>query len=108
MEQAEEHFYAALEGAVETAHVFVVLDVLVGMAQLAEKRDDNERAAELLAYVAQHSASSAQTRNRAQQLLAGLSSQLSPEAIATARERSKDRDIEEVTGRALGQAQDSC
>jgi predicted ATPase/DNA-binding SARP family transcriptional activator len=107
MEQAEEHFYAALEGAVETAHVSVVLDVLVGMAQLAAKREDNETAAELLAYVAQHSASSLQTRNRAQQLLTELSSLLPPEAIAAARETNRDKDIKEVTGRALGQAQDS-
>ena len=101
MEQAKKHFYAALEAATEAAAVPVVPEVLVGMAKLASKTGQNERAADLLAFVVQHPTSSLQTRKKAERLLAELGSRLPPEAIATAQERSKGKKLEEVTDQLL-------
>jgi predicted ATPase/DNA-binding SARP family transcriptional activator len=107
MEQAQEHYYTALKAATEAAHVSLILEVLACMAQLAAKTGQNETAVELLAYVAQHHASTVQTRNRAERLLAELGSRLPPEAIAAAQERSKDKKLEEVVDGVLEEIRDS-
>jgi tetratricopeptide (TPR) repeat protein len=106
-EQAGKHFHAALKAAADAAHVSLVLDVLACMAQLAAKMAQNERAAELLALVVQHPASSLQTRNKAERLLSELGSQVPPEALATARERSKGVKLEEIVGGVLQEIHDT-
>jgi predicted ATPase/DNA-binding SARP family transcriptional activator/Tfp pilus assembly protein PilF len=99
--RAEEQFYTALEAAVGASHVPVILDVLVGMANLGTRRGRHEKAAELSAYVAQHSASSLQTRNAAKALLNALGSQLSPDAMASVLSKGMEGAPREVAEREL-------
>jgi tetratricopeptide (TPR) repeat protein len=88
--QSRQYFHAALETAVQSQEISVTLDILVGLARLMAQAGENERSAELLAFVRQHHASSQQTQGRAERPLAQLTSQLPPEALATAQERDKE------------------
>ena len=106
MEQAKEHLYTALKAATQAAHVSTILDVLASIAQLAARMGHQKRAAELLAYVAQHPASSFQTHNNGERLLAELRSQLPPEAIAAANERNQDKTLEDVVDQLLEEMRD--
>lgn len=100
-QQAKQHFHAALDTAMQAWHISTLLDILMGVAQLVAKMGEHERSAEMSALVAQHHASSRHTQDKAERLLAELSSQLPPEAMAAARERSKHKKLEEVVDEVL-------
>ncbi len=97
-EQARQYFRDALEQAMggQGVSVPLLLDVLLGAAQLAGRMGKNQQSAEWLAYVADHPASCVQARERAKRVLHDLASQLSPEEIHSARERSLDRSVDEA------------
>jgi predicted ATPase/DNA-binding SARP family transcriptional activator/Tfp pilus assembly protein PilF len=102
-EQARQHFRDALELEMAGPVVYIptILKVLFAVAQLAARTGDREKSAEWLATVAGHAASSARTRDRANRLLDELASQLPPQAMAAARERSEGKSLDDMVGEVL-------
>jgi tetratricopeptide (TPR) repeat protein len=100
-EKARERFWDALVDAMQAGHISAALDVLVGAARLAAQTGHSTQSAEWLTLVAQHPASSLQTRTRSQELLAALESQIGSQEVAQARARGQDHTIEHVAKQAL-------
>lgn len=78
-EEAIQRFQQALELATAYQMAPIALDVCVGVAQLLAQAEDVERAFELLALAEQHEASTFETKEKAQQLLAELVGRVPPE-----------------------------
>jgi len=74
---------------------------VVGLGSLLAREEEPERAVELLALALHHPATDQVTRDRAQELLAGLESTLPPEAFAAATARGQTLDLEEVAAEML-------
>jgi len=104
-EQARQHFRDTLEQEMggQAVSVPLLFEVLLGAAQLAGRMGKSQKSAEWLAYVAGHTASSVQMRERAKRILNDLASRLPPDAMAAARERSRDRTPAEVVQAVLQQ-----
>jgi predicted ATPase/DNA-binding SARP family transcriptional activator len=103
LQQARQHFRGALKEARAGgwSNVLVNLDLLLAVAQLGVRMGKEEASAGWLATVAVHPASSPRTRDEANRLLDELVSQLPPEAMAAARDRSTDRTLDDVVGEML-------
>jgi tetratricopeptide (TPR) repeat protein len=103
LEQARQHFRDALklEMTGPGARVSLLLKILVSVAQLAARMGERERPVEWLACVADHTMSTAQLRASAVRLLDELASQLPPQAMAAARERSKGKSVDDMVGEVL-------
>jgi predicted ATPase/DNA-binding SARP family transcriptional activator len=101
VQQAWQHFHVALEKAAQGREISVTVDILTGVAQLMAREERHERAAELAALVQHHHASSYQTRERAERLLAELTSQLSSEAMTLAQKRGEGKKLGEVVDEVL-------
>ena len=100
--EAARCFHEALKTAMDIRALPVALDVLVEMASLAWRAGDNRRAIELLALTLHHPASSRETRDKAERVLAQLAAQPRPDAVAPAQEREKPRALEEIVEEILG------
>jgi tetratricopeptide (TPR) repeat protein len=102
-EQARQHFRDTMELGMAGRVVYIpmMLKVLVAVAQLAARMGEKEKPAEWLAYVAEHAASTVQTRDKAKGLLEELAPQLSLESMDLARERSEDMTLDEVVQEIL-------
>ncbi len=101
-QRAVECFRRALGDAIERTCIPEALSALVGVASLSAKGGELQRAAELLALALNHPAIYHQDRVRAQQLLADLESELSPDALAAAMARGQVRELEEAAAEILG------
>ncbi len=100
-EQARERFWDALVEAMQARHVSAALDVLVGAARLVAHTGHGTQAAEWLGFVAQHPASSLQTRKRSQELLEKLESEIEPQEAVKARKRAQEQTLEDVASEVL-------
>jgi len=79
---AKQHFYEALQTAIDLRATPLALDSLVGWAACLARAGETGRAVELLQVTLSHAASGQEARDRARQLLAELKSPLPPELIA--------------------------
>jgi predicted ATPase/DNA-binding SARP family transcriptional activator len=102
-QQARQHFRAALEAetAVQGGHLPLILEVLVSIAQLLAQMGKGPQSAAVLAYVVDHAASHARTRDKARYLLSVRASQLSPQAMVTASEGHGDSTLDDVVQAVL-------
>jgi len=108
-QRAVECFRQALRESMEASRVPWALGALVGIAHVSAGHWNQVHAVELLALVLHHRATYHEDRVRAQQLLAELESQLSPEAFAAAVARDQARELEEVVAEILeSNADTSC
>lgn len=103
-QQARQYFQEALKVMVETNLAYAVPHILAEIAELLAQEGKKEQAAGVFALVAYHPASQKATRDKAQQLLAELESQLAPDVIAAAMEKGKVLKLEEVAGELLSEA----
>jgi predicted ATPase/DNA-binding XRE family transcriptional regulator len=89
--EAAKIFRDALREAFNAQSVPLVLDALIGLAHLQAQAGEAEQALELSVCVAEHIASTQQTKGRAGRLRAEIESRLSSQQVeaATARARSK-------------------
>ena len=95
-QEARRYFREALEIALGIQSLSMVMEVLVESALLLAEERKGERALETLAFVLNHPATEARTRDRAKDLLMRLSSQWPSAVVAAAQERGKKRKLEEV------------
>ena len=83
-QQARDCFCQGLGAAMRAGTAFAALDALVGLATLSAQECDSEKAAELLALALHHPATIQITRDRAQNLLSQLESELPPKVLDAA------------------------
>jgi tetratricopeptide (TPR) repeat protein len=93
-DQAIEHYWQALQRAIETPYTELRLHLLLGPARLCVQRGDADRATDLAALARHHPASVEETHDKADALLDRLRSELPPEAYAAAEARGRARDLE--------------
>jgi tetratricopeptide (TPR) repeat protein len=102
-DRSRQCFREALELALRARRMLEALDALVGLASLSAREGAPERAVELLALASHHPATTKVTRDRAQELLLELKSELSPEVFAAATARGQARELEEVAAAVLAE-----
>jgi hypothetical protein len=90
---AKKYYYRALGMALATPSAFLAPLALVGMASLLAAEGKRERTLELLTLVLHHPASWQSTKDQADALIAQLTAELPPEAVATAQERGQARNL---------------
>jgi thioredoxin-like negative regulator of GroEL len=93
--EAERNWRESLRLAIETQGTFIEVEALVGLANLQAQRGDREYALELLLIVLHHSTSLQDTKSRASDLLAVLSTADEPAGRAV-RERAQTKTLEIV------------
>jgi predicted ATPase/class 3 adenylate cyclase len=101
-QEARECFCQALAGAMKVQSAYRALGAVMGMASVLTEEGDHQRAVELVALVLQHPATHQRDRDRAQDLLTQLESELSPDVLATAMAQGRARELEEVAAEILG------
>ena len=109
-------YFALLTGDVALArHVFLqaaqislaagvipnVLDALAGLCSCCAQEGQRDRALELAILVLQHSASSQDSKDRAEKLRSELEMQLTPQQVDEARERVVDKSLQAVVQEIL-------
>jgi hypothetical protein len=101
-EAAQRHFREALKIAVEIETLPVALDALVGLATLLHTGEQKERALELLIFVRQHSASSYETKGKAERLIAEIEMDLPTQVVSAARIKGRASTLEVLAEEILG------
>jgi len=94
LERSRQYLPQALEDTTKSGMRPTALSALVGLAHLSAEEGDPDQAVELLALAFHHPASAQVMKDRAQDLLTRLESELPPEAFAEAMERGRARDLE--------------
>jgi tetratricopeptide (TPR) repeat protein len=101
--EAWRSFLEALKTATVSQSIPNVLDALMGIATLQVKEGRPQESLELLTHILSHSASSQETKNRAQQLRPKLETQLTPQQIEAVQTRAQVKSIEAVVAEILEQ-----
>jgi diguanylate cyclase (GGDEF)-like protein len=101
--EAQQYFKEALKGAMELKAVFVVLDLLTGVATLLAHEEKKGQAVLLLGYVLEHPSLEREYKAKAELLFAELAAELPSEAIAAARSRARTARLEDVVAEVLSQ-----
>ncbi len=99
--EARRIFLQALQMALEVQAIPLALDALVGLAYLATQAGQAEQAVELSICVLCHPASTQEAKDRAEQLIAELETQLTPEQIEAAKAQPLPKIVEQVLGNGL-------
>jgi predicted ATPase/DNA-binding SARP family transcriptional activator len=87
-------FRESLQIAVDLQAVDLILEDLIGIATLQSEAGEKEQAVELVACALSHPAMSGKAKERAEQLLSSLESQLTPQTFVMAQDRGKAKDIQ--------------
>lgn len=96
LSEARQCFHEALRCGTRIGVRPVLLDVLVAGAEMFAAEQDGARAVELLMLCLAHSASHADTKAAAEELLSGLRTELPHDILAVAQERDQVGDLETV------------
>jgi predicted ATPase len=94
-------FNRALDLAIEIQAISVVLDTLIGVADLFQREGKKGSALELLAFVAQQTESGRELQDRARALIPACEMELTPQTVSGPRERSRIRTLQEAVSLAL-------
>jgi tetratricopeptide (TPR) repeat protein len=103
LQEARQYYHQGLALAVDKPFAQLKVYVLLGPARWLAQFGEVERAAELAALALHHPDSVEEVQDKARQLLAGLESQLPPDAFAAAQERGRARDLEATLAELLEQ-----
>jgi tetratricopeptide (TPR) repeat protein len=104
-QEARRTFLKALRFAVEIGATALVLEIIAGMAtlMLLSKPEENQKAAQLLAFVERHPNSETLTKKRAERRLAELAAQLSPKELASVRQVGETSDLELIVAEIIAE-----
>jgi len=94
--EAREWLCEAMAGAMKLGRTHLAVSALMGLAAVRAEEGDADRAVEFGALVLHHPTTYQLDRDRVQDLLSQLESELSPETLATAVARGQARELEEV------------
>jgi len=94
--ESKEYFDQALELAMDIGAIPVVLDSLIGVADLFQRDGRNGPALELLTFVTHQTESGRELRDRALALVPDCETELPPRTVARHREWGRARTLEEV------------
>jgi tetratricopeptide (TPR) repeat protein len=95
-QEARKRFHEALTLAQEGGYLPSMLEALVGIAKLLDRRRKKEQAIDLLALAAVNPGSTQETRDEARRVLGELEPALTPEMMAAASERYREKDTQAV------------
>jgi tetratricopeptide (TPR) repeat protein len=101
LEQSREYLLQALQKSIEPGFRPEALNALVGMAGVHSQEGHMEIAAELLALVVYHPASSQMTRDRAERLLSSLAEKLPGKVLSDAEVRGRARELADLVEELL-------
>lgn len=99
--EAHARFKEALKGAMDLKAVFVVLDLLAGVATLMAREGQTGPAALLLAYVLDHPSLEPEYKAKAERVFGELAAQMPSEAITAARARARTVRLEDAVAELL-------
>ena len=99
--EAQNYHRQAVRMAWETGQISLVLDNLIGLAELELKGEQIQSAGELLAIAIHHPSTCAHERARAVDLFSQLESRLPPDAIACIKEYGQAEKLEVVVEKIL-------
>ena len=102
---ARRRFVEGLERAREIRATPLILEALVGVAEIARVEGRDGTAIELLAHVAAHSATDPETRDRAALLVTSFRESSTETAFTEAKNRGQSRRLEELVNEILAEAQ---
>jgi predicted ATPase/DNA-binding SARP family transcriptional activator/Tfp pilus assembly protein PilF len=103
-QEARPHFRAALTTSVDIQATPITLKALIGLALLLEKKEEWEKAVELLAHVLCHPAADEEIEDRAKPIFARLKLKLAPATLAAAQERGKAETLDHLVSVYRGDA----
>jgi tetratricopeptide (TPR) repeat protein len=99
--EAQACFQEAFQLSTEMQALSVALEALVGIAGVRAQEGSIEPALELLMHVVNHPAGNQRTKDRAEELRAGLEAQLPPQQIQAAHARAQAQTLEAVAAEIL-------
>ena len=104
--QAEGHLFEALRAASEIRTIFPLVTALPAIALLLADQGEKERAVELYALASRYPrvANSRWFEDIAGRHLAAVAATLSPEVVASAQARGRDRDLEATVAELLAES----
>jgi hypothetical protein len=100
-QEAKAYFRQAFDQATEMQSLSVALEALVGVAGVRVQEGSIEPVLELCMHVVNHPASNQRTKDRAEELRAGLEAQLTPQQIQAAHARAQAQTFEAVVQEIL-------
>ena len=101
-QEARKYLDQALRLAAEIRIFYVILDILIGVANLFQEEGHEERALELVAFITSQTVSGQELKDRARSLLSKLETELPPQTVARCRERGEASTLEVILAEILG------
>lgn len=98
---AHDYFCEALQLALQTQSRGLLFDILVGFAELFEKRGETTRALEIAAWVLAQQGVGQEARSQAETLHAGLEKRLSAKDLAQCQQHASTREIDQIVSALL-------
>ncbi|MGD2049828.1 MAG: helix-turn-helix domain-containing protein [Chloroflexota bacterium] len=103
LSEARQIYLEALPKAKEIRVMSLVLDILVGLAELDAGSGETQRALELSIFAMNHASSNQMAKDRADQIAAQAKDQLTEHQIHLIRERAKTQSLETIIADTLGE-----
>ncbi len=100
-QEARKRFYEALARAMKAQRLHLVASAVMGLANLLSSEGHLQQAAEFATLILEHPVARQIDKDRAQDLLSELSSQLSPQALAAATAWGQTHELEMVAAEIL-------
>lgn len=100
-QESKKYFDQALELAMEIQATPVVLDILIGVADLFQREEEHGRALELLAFVVHQTESAQELQDRALVLIPKCETEFSPQTVSGLRELGRAKTLEEAVNLTL-------
>ncbi len=94
--ESKKYFDQALELAMEIRATPVVLDILIGVADLFQREGEHKRALELLAFVVHQTESAQELQDRALALIPKCETEFSPQTVSGLRELGRAKTLVEA------------
>lgn len=106
LSEARRIYLETLPMAMEIRVMSLVLDILVGLADLDARSGEAQRALELAIFAMNHASSTQMAKDRADLLKTQVEAQLASHQIQKAKERAKTQTLETIVAEVLGEEHD--
>lgn len=100
-QSSKKYFYEGLKTLMNLRRLLNVLIALFKIAEVFSKENQKERALEVLVFILNHPDGGQHSKNQLKQLITEIESKLSPQVIASVREKAKLKKIEELVTKIL-------
>jgi predicted ATPase len=101
--EAQRIYLEALPQGMEANAISIVMDILIGLAELQLLDGENEGAYKLANYVFRHPSATQAAKDRASQLVKGSQARLSPEQFKSVDQWVENQSLQDLVGEILGE-----